>query len=222
MASPLSILFLLLSACALLSCSADPVEFQVGGPLGWRKPTGTESETYNQWASRNRFHVGDSLCKLLSLLSCFTKNAYLNQYVTDFKYENDSVLLVDREDYASCNTANPVRQFTDGNTTFRFDRYGFFYFISGEPGHCLGGEKLIVRVMVHPEMGGTAPSPAPMPGMAVGPVPGAGFAGGPGLEPGSGTRSGNSGEAGSSGASRVGVGISLVGILAMVLSWQMV
>ncbi|KAG0466766.1 hypothetical protein HPP92_018346 [Vanilla planifolia] len=201
MASPLSILFLLLSACALLSCSADPVEFRVGGPLGWRKPTGTESETYNQWASRNRFHVGDSLY---------------------FKYENDSVLLVDREDYSSCNTANPVRQFTDGNTTFRFDRYGFFYFISGEPGHCLGGEKLIVRVMVHPEMGGTAPSPAPMPGMAVGPVPGAGFAGGPGLEPGSGTRSGNSGEAGSSGASRLGLGISLVGILAMVLSWQMV
>lgn len=47
---------------AVMSAAAS-FQFKVGGDNGWTKPTGNESETYNEWATRNRFHVGDSLCK---------------------------------------------------------------------------------------------------------------------------------------------------------------
>ncbi|KAG1327425.1 early nodulin-like protein 1 [Cocos nucifera] len=133
-----------LSTSLLLISTVSTREFRVGGPRGWTLPTGNESETFNHWATRNRFHVGDSLY---------------------FKYENDSVLVVDHGDYNDCNTSKPLFKFNDGNTTFRFDRYGFFYFISGEPGSCEAGERMIIRVMVHPEVispgPGLAPSPQP-------------------------------------------------------------
>ncbi|URE18206.1 Plastocyanin-like domain [Musa troglodytarum] len=116
------------------------LEFHVGGSRGWIVPAGDEAESYNRWAMRNRFHVGDSVY---------------------FKYKNDSVLVVDREAYGDCNTTDPLLAFDDGNTTFRFDRYGFFFFISGTPGHCEAGQRLIVRVMVHPEFAAAGPGPAP-------------------------------------------------------------
>ncbi|KAK6154477.1 hypothetical protein DH2020_008725 [Rehmannia glutinosa] len=68
---------------------------------------------------------------------------------TDFKYEKDSVLVVNSADYLNCNTSNPISKFEDGNTVFQFDRSGLFYFISGQPGHCRSGQRLIIRVM-HP------------------------------------------------------------------------
>ncbi|ERN19238.1 hypothetical protein AMTR_s00061p00202530 [Amborella trichopoda] len=113
-------------------------EFRVGGPHGWHQPIGNETETYNQWAARNRFHVGDSIY---------------------FKYNNDSVLVVNPRDYLRCNTSNPIFKFEDGDTTFTFERYGFFYFISGQPVHCKNGQKLIVRVMA--QSGVLAPAAAP-------------------------------------------------------------
>ncbi|GMJ11574.1 early nodulin-like protein 14 [Hibiscus trionum] len=118
-------------------------QFKVGGDKGWTKPTGNDSEPYNKWASRNRFHVGDSLY---------------------FKYNNDSVLVVNRTSYTDCSVSNPTFEFRDGETVFEFDRYGFFYFISGERGHCKAGQKLIVRVMVHPaaEIGSPQQAPSPM------------------------------------------------------------
>ena len=36
-----------------------PLEFRVGGPLGWRVPDANTS--YGWWATNNRFHVGDRL-----------------------------------------------------------------------------------------------------------------------------------------------------------------
>ena len=45
------------------AAAAAAFQFKVGGERGWAKPNGNESETYNEWATRNRFHVGDSLCK---------------------------------------------------------------------------------------------------------------------------------------------------------------
>jgi hypothetical protein len=71
----------------------------------------------------------------------------------DFKYANDSVLVVGRAAFDACNATNPVAAFADGATTFRLDRPGFFCFISGEPGHCEEGQRLAVRVMVHPAVG---------------------------------------------------------------------
>jgi hypothetical protein len=76
----------------------------------------------------------------------------------DFKYANDSVLLVERPAFDACDTSAPLAAFADGATTFLLDRPGFFCFISGAPGHCEEGQKLIVRVMVHPAV---APASAP-------------------------------------------------------------
>jgi len=77
-----------------------------------------------------------------------------------FRYANDSVLLVERPAFDACNTTAPLAAFDDDATTFALDRPGFFCFISGEPGHCEQGQKLVVRVMVHL----AAPGPASAPG----------------------------------------------------------
>ncbi|KAK4487431.1 hypothetical protein RD792_005934 [Penstemon davidsonii] len=134
-------LFSALVAACLAAVLVSGFQFEVGGKTGWTKPTGKEPETYNQWAAKNRFHIGDTL---------------------NFKYQNDSVLVVSSADYLNCNTSNPISKFEDGNTVFKFDRSGFFYFISGQPGNCKSGQKLIVRVM-HPsevEAPELAPSPS--------------------------------------------------------------
>uniref|UniRef100_A0A0E0LAI5 Phytocyanin domain-containing protein n=1 Tax=Oryza punctata TaxID=4537 RepID=A0A0E0LAI5_ORYPU len=123
--------------------------FVVGGvgPRGWSQPKGSD-ETYNHWASRNRFHIGDFL---------------------DFKYaQNDSVLVVSRDDYKLCNADKPEKRFDDGaDVRFRLDRNGNFYFISGAPGHCRAGQRMTVRVMAdHGSLGadGDSPAGAPSPG----------------------------------------------------------
>ncbi|KAL9236072.1 hypothetical protein vseg_010779 [Gypsophila vaccaria] len=141
--------FALIYAFLVVICLAAVVrvscfQYQVGGDRGrgWLMPDGSETETYNEWAEQNRFHIGDTI---------------------HFKYSKDSVLQVDREDYGSCNVTSPISKFEDGSTVFKFDRPGFFYFISGKPGHCEAGQKMIVRVMVqsgvqHPPA--SAPSPS--------------------------------------------------------------
>ncbi|KAK9673740.1 hypothetical protein RND81_12G185900 [Saponaria officinalis] len=137
----ISILFFIVSLATIrVSC----FEYEVGGERGkgWIKPDGSETETYNEWAEQNRFHIGDSI---------------------RFKYSKDSVLQVDREAYGNCNGTSPISKFEDGNTVVEFDRSGFFYFISGKAGHCEAGQKMIIRVMVqsgvqHPPA--NAPSPS--------------------------------------------------------------
>ncbi|KAL6626406.1 hypothetical protein ACP70R_030132 [Stipagrostis hirtigluma subsp. patula] len=126
----LSFLLLAPGAAAQAQAPAAPspgIVFHVGGPRGWRVPDANTS--YEWWAMNNRFHVDDHLY---------------------FKYAEDSVLQVDRPAFDACNATDPLASFSDGATTVRLDRPGFFCFISGEPGHCEEGQKLIVRVMVHP------------------------------------------------------------------------
>lgn len=168
-------LFFFLSVSLLLSFTLSAYEFRVGGTKGWTKPTGDELENYNHWATKNRFHIGDSLCKLslslysikIVLLARITFDSSFLDELSDFKYENDSVLVVDKNAYKECDTKAPLLKFVGGNTTFTFDRHGYFYFISGKPGHCEAGERLIVRVMVHSEvMPGAAPSSQPGGGSA--------------------------------------------------------
>lgn len=58
--------FFLLSLPLFFSCfslSSDAYQFVVGGKDGW---VVNPSENYNQWASRNRFQVNDTLCKLIN------------------------------------------------------------------------------------------------------------------------------------------------------------
>ncbi|XP_062221001.1 early nodulin-like protein 21 [Phragmites australis] len=140
MASLLAVVF----SCVLLAASVSslpPSVFNVGDERGWTVPSGNGTETYNHWAKRNRFQVGD---------------------VLDFKYANDSVLLVNHDDYKQCSTDSPLSRFTDGDTKFTFDRYGLFYFVSGVPGHCEAGQRMIARVKAPSALTG---APAAAPGM---------------------------------------------------------
>ena len=90
----------------------------------------------------------------------------------DFKYANDSVLLVSHDDYKQCSTEKPVSRFTGGDTKFTLDGLGPFYFVSGVPGHCEKGQRMIARVRMPSSL--TAGAPAAAPGMP--PTVGAGGA----------------------------------------------
>ncbi|KAF8723769.1 hypothetical protein HU200_021746 [Digitaria exilis] len=150
--------FILVSCAAvfLLAGSASATwhaqVFVVGGePRGWAKPASpNEEETYNHWAARYRFHVGDFLRKYTAT----------NTMAADFKYDkNDSVLVVSSDDYKFCGADRPLQRFDGGDTRFRLDHSGFGYFISGAPGHCDAGQRMAVRVM--PQEGSTRPAPVP-------------------------------------------------------------
>ncbi|KAF7112186.1 hypothetical protein RHSIM_RhsimUnG0252400 [Rhododendron simsii] len=103
-------------------------EYEVGGANGWTVPSNQNPVSYNQWAEKNRFQIGDTL---------------------DFHYpaQKDSVLQVTKEDYDNCNTEKPVKKSNDGHTAFKFEQSGAFYFISGVKDNCLKNEKLVVVVM---------------------------------------------------------------------------
>ncbi|XP_012479682.2 early nodulin-like protein 1 isoform X1 [Gossypium raimondii] len=129
--------------------SSQGYKFYVGGRDGW---VVSPSENYNHWAERNRFQVNDTLF---------------------FKYKkgSDSVLLVTREDYFSCNTKNPIQSLTEGDSLFTFDRSGPFFFITGNADNCKKGQKLIVVVMaVRHKPQQQPPSPSPSSAVTTAPV----------------------------------------------------
>ncbi|KAL6135855.1 hypothetical protein ACLB2K_068080 [Fragaria x ananassa] len=105
-------------------------EFQVGGIQGWVVPPTNDSKVYNDWASENRFQVGNAI---------------------RFKYKKDSVMEVPEEDYKKCNSSHPKFFDNSGNTVYRFDHSGSLYFISGAAGHCEKGQRMIVKVMASDE-----------------------------------------------------------------------
>ena len=80
-----------------------------------------------------------------------------------WKYDGgkDSVLQVSKENYANCNTSNPIEEHKDGNTKVKLDRSGAFYFISGAEGHCQKGQKLVV-VVLSPRHTVISPAPSPV------------------------------------------------------------
>ncbi|XP_058211096.1 early nodulin-like protein 1 isoform X3 [Rhododendron vialii] len=105
--------------------SLEAYEFKVGGNQGWVL---NPSENYNQWSARMRFQVNDTVF---------------------FKYNKgtDSVFVVNKQDYDTCNTQNPIMKMDGGDSVFKFDRSGPFYFISGNKDNCDKGQKLPVVVM---------------------------------------------------------------------------
>ncbi|KAL5972742.1 Early nodulin-like protein 9 [Asimina triloba] len=113
---------------AMLVQRSGAHEFKVGGSSGWTVPRDQRSMTYNQWAEMNRFQIGDSLLFV-------------------YQPDKDSVLQVSKGDYDNCNTASPITLFHDGNTSFKFNQSGPYYFISGVGDNCRNNEKLIVVVM---------------------------------------------------------------------------
>uniref|UniRef100_A0ACD5YIC2 Uncharacterized protein n=1 Tax=Avena sativa TaxID=4498 RepID=A0ACD5YIC2_AVESA len=135
---------------ALLLCSFAALAFAVGSEAkdfvvggaggGWKVPA--LSDALNKWASTNRFHVGDNL-------------------VFKFDAAADSVLAVTKDDYNRCSTANPIATYKASDATVPLSTSGPHYFISGTPGSCDKGERLIVVVMS--EKHGRRPASAPVP-----------------------------------------------------------
>lgn len=129
-------------ACfALVAAMAGAVQFKVGGDSGW-SVAGASKESYNTWAMKNRFQVGDTL-------------------VFVYPKDKDSVLLVQPADYNACNTSSYDKKFTDGNTVFTLDRAGAFFFVSGVEANCRANEKLIVMVLAGRNGSGTGAAPPP-------------------------------------------------------------
>ncbi|KAM7254573.1 hypothetical protein ACFE04_003953 [Oxalis oulophora] len=125
-----TLLLVVCSCFIVLAAMTGSVEaekqFEVGGSFRWREPIANNSDMFSLWASRNRFQVGDTL---------------------SFKYENDSVLVVDKWDYYHCNTTDPIASFDNGETVIKLDRPGPFYFISAAIDHCKNGQRLLVEVL---------------------------------------------------------------------------
>ncbi|XP_022735681.1 early nodulin-like protein 1 [Durio zibethinus] len=96
--------------------------------VNWGLHNGNNAETYNQWAEKNRFQIGDSL------LFIYTPN-------------KDSVLHVTMEDYNNCRVEEPISNYTDGHSVFTLSHSGPFYFISGKQENCQKNEKLVVVVL---------------------------------------------------------------------------
>ncbi|KAI9197834.1 hypothetical protein LWI28_005310 [Acer negundo] len=123
-------MFLWLIIFTSLHCLSVSFEFQVGCNNDWVVPPVSDSKTYNDWASENRFKASDTI---------------------RFKYKKYSVMEVSEEDYKKCNSTHPIFFFNTGNSLFRLQRSGSFYFISGVSGHCQKGQGMIVKVMSEEE-----------------------------------------------------------------------
>ncbi|KAL2476357.1 early nodulin-like protein 1 [Abeliophyllum distichum] len=110
---------------ASFTCSSYGYQFSVGGRDGWVL---NPSESYSHWAQRLRFQVNDTLL---------------------FKYKKgvESVLEVNKDDFDNCNTSNPKVKLEDGNSIFKFDRSGPFYFITANKSNCDKGQKIIIVVL---------------------------------------------------------------------------
>ncbi|KAJ0247466.1 ENODL12 [Hirschfeldia incana] len=122
----LTLVFLLLTTVS--HAASKPRMILVGGSLqSWKVPD-SSSNTLNQWAENNRFKVGDIL-------------------VWKYDAKVDSVLQVTKEDYDSCNTSNPLKQYNDGDTKLELDHSGAYFFISGAPDHCAKGQKMHLVVL---------------------------------------------------------------------------
>ncbi|XP_007037760.2 PREDICTED: piriformospora indica-insensitive protein 2 [Theobroma cacao] len=97
----------------------------LNGDDGWIAPK-HDNQIYNKWASSNRFKVDDTI---------------------HFKYKKDSVLVVTQEEYDKCQPSHPQFFSNNGDTVFKLDRAGLFYFMSGVTGHCQKGQKMIIKVL---------------------------------------------------------------------------
>lgn len=69
--------------------------------------------------------------------------------------------MVNKDDYNSCNIKNPMTSLTNGDSDFKFDRSGPFFFISGDAEKCQKGLKLHVVVLAVRNKRHHAPSPSP-------------------------------------------------------------
>ncbi|ESQ30615.1 hypothetical protein EUTSA_v10012234mg [Eutrema salsugineum] len=93
-------IFVLGFVFSYVSCT----EFEAGGENGWIVPqSSNHGDMFNQWASKNRFKVGDTI---------------------RFKYKKDSVLVVSEEEYKKCQTTKPEFYSNHHDTVFKLNRSG--------------------------------------------------------------------------------------------------
>ncbi|XP_061358242.1 early nodulin-like protein 9 [Gastrolobium bilobum] len=141
----------------LLVHKGDAYEFIVGGQKGWSVPSDPNSNPYNQWAEKSRFQMGDSL-------------------VFNYPSGQDSVIQVNSQDYASCNTGANTEKFSDGHTVIKLNKSGPQFFISGNKNSCLKNEKLVVIVLAErnnrnsntnqTSTASPSPTPSPLPSLS--------------------------------------------------------
>ncbi|KAL7129116.1 hypothetical protein ABFS83_13G042000 [Erythranthe nasuta] len=131
----MSLLFVILME---FLCLVHALNFYVGGDDGW---TLEPSENYIHWAERYRFQVNDEI-------------------VFKYKKGHDSVLVVSENNYSKCNKENPIKILKDGDSKFKFEKSGSFFFISGHNQNCEKGQKLIVVTSLKPPSSSPSPSPA--------------------------------------------------------------
>ncbi|CAL9135074.1 unnamed protein product, partial [Musa textilis] len=115
----LAALLLVAGVTMALMDSAGAYVFYAGGKDGWVQHP---SESYGDWAERNRFQVADTI-------------------VFKYKKGEDSVLVVGKQDYDACDVSKPIQKLDGGDSVFKFDRSGPFFFISGAPGNCQQGSE---------------------------------------------------------------------------------
>jgi hypothetical protein len=138
--------------------------------------------------SRNLDFVSSSYCFLIETSICF----FFLAAAAVFKYDDgaDSVLEVTRDDYNRCSTSSPLATHKAasggaGSVTVPLPRSGPFYLISGKPGSCQMGQRVVVVVVSekHSSRGFFAPAAAPsmadglVGGPALAPAPATGAAG---------------------------------------------
>uniref|UniRef100_A0A0E0DK23 Phytocyanin domain-containing protein n=1 Tax=Oryza meridionalis TaxID=40149 RepID=A0A0E0DK23_9ORYZ len=133
-------LLLLLALFGASVRRAGATTFEVGGEHGWAVPPAKDAGVYNDWASKNRFLVGDSV---------------------HFKYAKDSVMVVTEDDYNKCKAEHPIFFSNNGDTEVGLDRQGLFYFISGVAGHCERGQRMVIKVIGHDAPPPASPPPPP-------------------------------------------------------------
>ncbi|KAL6183240.1 PREDICTED: mavicyanin-like [Fragaria vesca subsp. vesca] len=138
--SKVFLLFFFLSVIQVVFVTST--EFQVGDKSnGWEVPKSkSDQDMYNEWASKNRFKVNDTLN-------------------FNFKKDADSVMVVTEAEYEKCHSDKPIFTAKDGGSVFKLDRPGLFYFISGTDGHCEKGQKMIVKVLASPAAAETESPP---------------------------------------------------------------
>lgn len=150
----INVVFLFLTTFSSLHfLSVHSFEFQVGGIHGWVVPAANDSKNYNDWASENRFQVGDTIREytMQPMHSTLIHRCFLILMCvcSGFKYKKDSVMEVTNEDYKRCNSTHPNFFSNTGDSVFRLDHSGAFYFISGVSGHCEKGQRMIIKVMFY-------------------------------------------------------------------------
>ena len=97
--------------------------------------------------------VAKKLCNIFVSTMCFLYILVLvfSFLYTGFRYRKDSVMEVNETEYKRCNSSHPNFFSNNGNSVFRLNQPGPFYFISGVSGHCEKGQRMIVKVMSHEE-----------------------------------------------------------------------